>query len=127
MTEVDAKTIAEKFAAAVRTRDREALAAITTHDVVWSLPGTATVSGLAAGVEGILKRAQALHDYGVNIEVQHVVYGTAGFGLLLHNTGNRADRILDEHLTTIFQLEDGKLCRLDTYISDVEMLNAYFA
>jgi hypothetical protein len=48
-------------------------------------------------------------------------------GLLFHNTGNQNGRILDESLTTVCTLRDRKIARLDTYISDIEMVNAYFA
>jgi hypothetical protein len=45
----------------------------------------------------------------------------------LHNTGNLDGKVLDEHLTTVIHLDDDKIRRLDTFISDVGMLNAYFA
>jgi uncharacterized protein len=35
-------------------------------------------------------------------------------------------QILDEYLTNVCTLRDGKVARLDAYISDVEMVNAYF-
>jgi hypothetical protein len=60
-----------------------------TDDVVWTLPGTSLVSGIATGVEGILKRARTIVDYGANVEIQHVVVGYEGVALLLHNTGKR--------------------------------------
>jgi hypothetical protein len=34
--------------------------------------------------------------------------------------------VLDEHLTTVIHLDGGKIRRLDTFISDVAMLNSYF-
>jgi uncharacterized protein len=82
------------------------------------------VSGIAKGVEGILKRARYIVEYGANVEIQHVVLGYEGVALLLNNTGNG---ILDEYLTTVCTLRNGKIARLDTYISDIEMVNAYFA
>jgi uncharacterized protein len=66
-------------------------------------------------------------QYGVNVEIQHVVLGYEGVGLLLHNTGKRGGRVLDEYLTTVCTLREGKIARLDTYISNIEMVNAYFA
>jgi len=45
----------------------------------------------------------------------------------LHNTGRFDGKVLDEHLTTVIHLDGGKIRRLDTYISDIAMLNAYFA
>jgi hypothetical protein len=46
--------------------------------------------------------------------------------LSLHNTGTIDGRVLDEHLTTVLHLQGDKVHRLETYISDVPMLNAYF-
>jgi hypothetical protein len=98
-----------------------------TDDVVWTLPGTSLVSGIAKGVDGILKRARAIVNHGANVEIQHVVLGYEGVALLLHNTGSRNGRILDEYLTTVCTLRDGKIARLDTYISDIPMVDAYFS
>ncbi len=44
----------------------------------------------------------------------------------LRNTAKRGDQTLDEHLTTVCSLCGNKIRRLDTFISDVEMLNAFF-
>jgi hypothetical protein len=83
---------------------------------LWTLPGTSLVSGIAKGVEGIVKRARRIVEYGANVEIQHVVLGYEGVALLLHNTGKRDGRILDEYLTTVCTLCNGKIARLDTYI-----------
>ncbi len=69
-----------------------------TDDIVWSLPGSSLVSGLAKGVDGNSKRARVLVEYAVNLEIQHVVLGYEGVALLLHNTGTHNGRILDEYL-----------------------------
>ena len=127
MTAQEKKKLAEAFIAAIRSRDRQLFESILAEDVVWSLPGTSLVSGDALGVDGIIKRAESLAQRRVNIEIQHVVFGFHDIGLLLHNTGEHGGRKLDEHLTTILQLRGRKIHRLDTYISDVEMLNRYFA
>jgi hypothetical protein len=46
--------------------------------------------------------------------------------LHLHNTGRYGAKVLDEHLTTVLHLDGSKIRRLDTYIPDIPMLNAYF-
>jgi hypothetical protein len=43
-----------------------------------------------------------------------------------HNTGERNGQILDEYLTTVCTLRNGKIARLETCISNIEMVNAYF-
>jgi hypothetical protein len=95
-------------------------------DIVWSLPGSSLMSGEAHGVDAILKRSEILHVYGVNIEIERVVYGFRDVALHLHNTGKRDRMILDEYLTTVCHLGSEKILRLDTFISDVEMLNDFF-
>jgi uncharacterized protein len=126
MTEEEKKTIATSFIAGLRARDAGMLDAIMTKDVVWTIPGAGVTSGEAHGVKGIIDRANQFAAYSVNIEILHVVYGYTGVALLLHNTGKHNGRTLDEHLTTVIQLDADRIKRLDTYISDVKMLNEYF-
>jgi hypothetical protein len=122
----DKKALAESFIAALRSLDSVGFQKIMTEDVVWTLPGSSLVSGVAKGVPGILKRAQAIVDRGVTLEIMHVVLGREGVALLLHNTGKWNGRVLDEYLTTVCTLQGGKIARLDTYISDIPMVDGYF-
>jgi uncharacterized protein len=62
----------------------------------------------------------------VKVDRAHVVFGYQDVALHHHNTAKRGDQILDEHLTTVCSLRGNKIRRLDTFISDVEMLNAFF-
>lgn len=127
MTEQDKKTIAQSFIRGLGNRDGNLLRSIMTEDVVWSLPGESPMSGEAHGVEAILKRANTLQAFNVKIEIERVVYGLQDVALHLHNTGHHAGKVLDEHLTTVIHLDGEKVRRLDTFISDIPMLNAYFA
>jgi ketosteroid isomerase-like protein len=102
------------------------LRTILTDDVVWSLPGTSLMSGEAHGVDAILKRSEILRGFNVKIEIQHVVFGLNDVALLLHNTGREGDAVLDEYLATVCRLDGDKIRRLDTFISDVAMLDAFF-
>jgi len=126
MTDNAKKKIAQDFIAALSSRNKSALQAIMADDIVWSLPGSSPMSGEAHGVEEILKRSEILHSYGVKITIEHVVYGLRDVALHLHNTGKRDGLLLDEYLTTVCQLDGEKIRRLDTFISDVEMLNGFF-
>jgi ketosteroid isomerase-like protein len=126
MIEQEKKTIAQDFIRGLGSRDSNLLRSIMTENVVWSLPGESPMSGEARGVEAILKRANTLHGFNVKIEIEHVVYGLQDVALHLHNTGCYAGKVLDEHLTTVIHLDGGKIRRLDAFISDIPMLNAYF-
>ena len=79
-----------------------------TEDVIWQSAGSSLVSGEAHGVKGILDRANHFANYSLNIEILYVLIGHAGVALSLHNTGTNGGRILDEHLTTVIQLEGSK-------------------
>ena len=126
MTEAEKQGLAEKFIAGLTRRDQRLLDSILTEDVVWSLPGESLMSGEAHGVAAILKRAETLGGYGVKIEIEHVIYGYQDVALHLHNTGKRGELILDEYLTTVCRLRENMIYRLETFISDVPMLNAFF-
>jgi hypothetical protein len=84
------------------------------------------MTGEALGVDAIPRRADILHEYKENVAVQHVVFGFRDLALLLRNTGHRGANVLDEHLTTVCLLRGDNIYRLDTYISNVEVLNAFF-
>ena len=126
MTDEQKKALAIDFAMAVKARNSETLQSLVMDDVIWSLPGTSLMSGEVHGVDGILMRAEILDAFEVNVKVEHVVVGYKNIGLLLHNTGSKGGKILDEHLTTILILREKKIHRMETLISDVPMLNAYF-
>jgi len=126
MTDNAKKKIAQDFIAALSSGNKSSLQSILADDIVWSLPGSSAMSGEAHGVDAILKRSEILHAYGVKIEIEHVVYGFRDVALHLHNTGKRDSMILDEYLTTVCHLGGQKILRLDTFISDVEMLNDFF-
>ena len=46
--------------------------------------------------------------------------------IILHNTGTKDGRILDEHLAAVFTFRGDRISRLDTYLSDVAMAEAFF-
>jgi ketosteroid isomerase-like protein len=119
--------IGEKFLIALRTQDWDLMCTIMAPDVVWSLPGSSRISGEAHGVDAVIARCQLITSYGLNFGLKHVLYGQFGFALSLHNTAKRGDLVLDEHLATVCSLREDKISRIDTYLSDVPMANAFFA
>jgi uncharacterized protein len=127
MTDEQKKDIALRFIYSLQQRDPLSLRSVLTEDALWSLPGASEISGEAIGADAIVARAQFLGEHGVHFELLHVIYGYEGMGIILHNTGKRRGRILDEFLTSIFRLDRDKIGRIDTYISDVPMLNNYVA
>ena len=127
MTESEKKDIAENYIKGITNRDAALLTSITTEDIVWRIPGVSLVSGEARGVDAIRKRSETLNRFGVSIKIEHVVYGLEDVGLQHHNTGRHNGKVLDEHLTTVCDLRGRKINRLETFLSDVNMLNEFFS
>lgn len=109
------------------THDWDLMRTIMAPDVVWSLPGSSRISGEAHGVDAVIASCQLITSYGLNFGLKHVLYGQFGSTLSLHNTAKRGDLVLDEHLATVCSLREDKISRIDTYLSDVPMANAFFA
>jgi hypothetical protein len=126
VTDEHKKTIARQFLEALRSRDWSLLRSIMTDDIVWTLPGTSLISGEASGVDAVIGRAQRIVSYGLTFNLNHILIGQAGLALSLHNIAKRGAQNLDEHLATVCNLRDGKICAINTYLSDVEMVNAFF-
>jgi ketosteroid isomerase-like protein len=107
-------------------RDWDLLKAILTEDLVWTLPGSSLISGEAKGASAVIQRAKTIVARGVNFEFKHILIGRQGAALSLHNAAQRGAVRLDEHLATVMTMRDGKIAAIDTYLSDIEMLNAFF-
>ena len=125
-TEKEKTEIAQKFLTGLRTRDWDLLKSIMTEDIVWSLPGSSLISGEARGLEAVVKRSQLIVSYGLTFTLKHVLYSEHGVALSLNNTARRGNLTLDEHLATVCQLRDCKIFTITTYLSDVDMVNAFF-
>ena len=125
-TDSEKSEIAKKFLTGLRTADRELLRSIMAEDAAWTLPGTSTISGEARGIDAIHRRAQVIVDHGMKFELKHLLIGYHGATASLHNTAQHQGMTFDMHLATVMMMRDGKIIALDTYMSDIGMLNAFF-
>jgi ketosteroid isomerase-like protein len=118
--------MARQFLSVLGKPDVEVVRGVVVNDVVWSFPGGSPISGEAHGVEGIMTRARTIASYGVKVEIVRTVYGFSGLAMILHSTGNKAGRVLEEHLAAVFAFRGDRIFRLDTYLSDVAMAETFF-
>ena len=125
-TELKKIEIANQFLSGLRSRDWNLLKSIMADDVVWNLPGSSLISGEAQGVGAVIQRAQLIVSYGLTFSLKHILIGRHGVALSLNNTARRGDLVLDEHLATVMRIRNGKISAIDTYLSDIDMLNAFF-
>jgi uncharacterized protein len=119
--------LATAFYGALIRKDWAALRPIMSPDVTWTLPGDNQISGTAEGIDAVIARAQLIASYGLSFALQHVLVSRENMALSLHNEARRGDLLLDEHLATVCRIEEGKIAAIETYLSDVDVMNRFFA
>lgn len=123
----DAKLkLASQFLSSLKNKDWNLLRTLLTVDCTWTLPGSSIISGEAIGIDAVVTRAQLIVSFGVSLQLNHVLYGMNGFALSVHNQAIRGGVKLDEYLATVCVLRDGKIVAINTYLSDVPGVNAFF-
>ena len=126
LTDLEKKTLAETFLHAVGIQNWDLLRSIITEDISWTLPGESVISGEVSGADAIIIRAQQIVSYGVSLELKHILYGQYNVTLSVHNQASRGELILDEHLATVCTIMNGKISKIETYLSDIDGANAFF-
>lgn len=128
-----AGTAEEKYALAAAfhrslvSGDQAALRGLFTDDATWTLPGDNRVSGRVEGADAVVEHARLIAGYGVHFAFERVLVSRDNMALSLHNTARRDDgTVLDEYLATVCFLRDGKIAAIETYLSDVPGMNAFF-
>lgn len=127
MTNCVHEQLGEQFLTALRLHDWSLMQSVLRPEIVWSLPGNSRISGEAVGSDAVIERSKIITSYGLDFRLKHVLYGNHGFALSLNNTANLNGKVLDEHLATVCNVVDGKIARIDTYLSDIPMANEFFA
>lgn len=118
--------IGKRFHASLVAGGWDAIRSMLHPDATWTLPGDNTVSGTAQGADAVVERAKKIAGYGLNFELLHVLVSRENMALSLHNTTRHQDAVLDEYLSAVCRLRDGKIASIETYLSDVPGMNAFF-
>jgi len=126
LTDLEKKTLAETFLHAVGIQNWDLLRSIITEDISWTLPGTSLISGEVNGQSAIIARAKQIANSGASLELKHILYGQYNVTLFVHNQASRGELILDEYLATVCTIYNGKISKIETYVSDVDGVNAFF-
>ena len=79
------------------------------------------------GIDAVIARAQLITSYGVSFTLQHVLVSRDNMALSLHNEAERGDLCLDEQLATVCRIGEDKIVAIETYLSDVDGMNKFFA
>jgi uncharacterized protein len=111
----------------VSGQDWAGMRALVTEDVTWSFPGDARIPGVAEGADAVIARATVITSSGVQIELQNVLAGVSGAAVSLHVTAHADDgRTLDQHLFIVLSVRDGKVYKMDSYLSVPVKIVLYF-
>jgi len=126
ITDLKNKEIAETMLTALKTQNWEMFRSIIDTDISWTLPGVSIISGEVKGADAIIYRAKQIVSHGVSMELKNILYGQYNFALSIHNQATKGDIILDEYLDTVCTMRNEKIVKIETFVSDVEGVNAFF-
>lgn len=127
MTNQADRKIAEDFLAAYAAHDFERIEPLLHDEIEWSLPGNGKISGIATGIAAVVRRVKTIIESGISTELHDILIGQYGITLSLHNSATKPDgRVLEEQLATVLTIDSGLITRIDTYLSDVPMMERFF-
>ncbi|MCK7622833.1 nuclear transport factor 2 family protein [Streptomyces sp. RS10V-4] len=127
MTRYDAAhQLGKRFHGCLAAGDWDGIRSLLTDDATWTLPGDNAVSGTASGADAVVERARKIASYGLRFELLHILVSRENMALSLHNTARRGEVRLDEYLSTVCRLRDGRIASIETYLSDVAGMDAFF-
>jgi ketosteroid isomerase-like protein len=126
LTDLKNKKIAETMLTALKTQNWEMFRSIIDTDISWTLPGVSIISGEIKGADAIIRRAQQIVNHGVSMELKNILYGQYNFALSIHNQATKENLVLDEYLATVCTLQNEKIVKIETFVSDVDGVNAFF-
>jgi ketosteroid isomerase-like protein len=121
------RDIGVSFHHALETRDWPMLRELMSANVTWSLPGDNTISGTAAGIDDVIARAELIAAYGLSSTLERVLVSRNNLALGLHATARRGEHVLDEHIAAVCTLRGGRIVQVESYLDDVDGMNAFFA
>jgi ketosteroid isomerase-like protein len=118
--------LARRFYTVLAHGDWSSLRGLVADDAQWIVPGNNTISGPVEGGDAVITRFRQIADYGLTFTLEHVLVSRTDVALGLHSTAERDGRTLDERLTTVCRIRDGKIVLIETFLSDVEKMDAFF-
>jgi uncharacterized protein len=123
------RKIADDFLSTFNDHNWDGFKKLLDTDIQWTLPGEGKISGTAVGADAVINRVKAIKADGrVQTKLHYILVGQNGIALLLNNTATSADgRILNEELATVLTVDNGLITKIDTYLSDVPMMEKYFS
>ena len=126
MTTSGDEALGHELHSALITRDWERMRTLLHDDVEWTLPGENHISGTTKGVDEVVGHFQLIAGYGVSFTLLRVLVSRENFALNIRNQARRGEHSLDEYLATVCFVDGSRIRRIETYLSDVHAMDAFF-
>ena len=126
-TDQQRQAIVGAFATAFLSDDHDGIAANTTPDVTWTIPGSSKISGLMRGRVEIIGLADTLATYELRITLQAITLGVDTVAVELHDTGDHNGMTLDQNVVNVLTIRNDKIAGVAQHLADVGSFDAYFS
>ena len=116
-----------RLAAGIMAADRGQIAAVAAPDITWTAPGQGKISGTHRGPEEVYRFARTLADFGYQVDLQQLTFGTGEVAAVIRGTGTHDGHGIDVGQVNILQLDGDRISPVRTCFSDIDSVDRYFA
>lgn len=122
----EALQVVQGFFGAYGAGDMEALKDFVAEDVEWHIPGTHRLSGTKRGIDEFVEFFSQLGKAGFQAEVM-ILAANDTYVIDAHRGwSTNAEDNIDLNWVLLYQIEDGKIKRVQNFSGDVDAANAFF-
>jgi ketosteroid isomerase-like protein len=120
---------AQAFTSSLIGLDEMALAAVTSQDVTWTIPGATRISGVHVGSAALISIAATLRRRNITIAVESFLAGPDGVIALLHEVAEGPGHgiVLDVKSALAIDIRGTEVVSLSSYISDIAAYSDYLS
>ncbi|MBS1677082.1 MAG: nuclear transport factor 2 family protein [Actinobacteria bacterium] len=119
--------VGRRFREVLVARDWPGLADLLAEDVIWEFPGDAVISGTVRGRDSVIERYRSIVSREIDAELLQVMSGRNGVALSFHNTAqDESGRSLDQYMVNALFVSDGRIERMETFLSNPDGVADYF-
>lgn len=119
--------IIEKMWECFREGDTETLRSIFSPDVIYRMPGYHPLAGIKKGINELLAFFDELGKSNIKVELLKIGVLTENMIVEVHRGYRETERAnLDVVNCNIYQIEDGKITRVDCYNGDQHAIDNFF-
>jgi uncharacterized protein len=117
ITDEEMLDLASKFLLSIKSRNWDLLRLIITRDCVWRWPGIGPVSGMAVGIDSVIKEISGMAGRVTELKLRKVLYGLNGVALSLHFHFILSGVDSDQELVTVCMLRGYQIAGISTYVA----------